>query len=371
MSNIASNKLGNNGGRFYSFLNRPVLIDCNFIVDAANGNGLGLRSLKGSGVQAVYMHTSTTPAAGNPNPASGYALVQLSNNYNRYCGGFSGFVSPVTGSALNIDATSAALTAGTPYVITSVGHATAGAARVVALADTAGSLASKYFNIFDAYGNNWLIWFYVTGVGGGAPSNVGGTPVQVTVAQNAANTAVATALSGVLALLAPPQVSGVFSFTTGVSTATVTATNTSTNPYHLPGPPVDGAGSLATGFTFSLPVDDYNSKDWRGVGLPRGVTAAVGASFVATATGFGASTGQVKAAGISGISSIELVGDPNTTLGPVPTGGSPNVGGWILVQFLGATNSSTTTLIPKAPTDGSVVGLSFVVEAGSIVIAGE
>src|SRR5580698_1169620 len=50
-------------------------IDCNFIVDSSNGNGLGIRSLKGSGCASVYMHTSATPAAGNPNPASGYILV--------------------------------------------------------------------------------------------------------------------------------------------------------------------------------------------------------------------------------------------------------------------------------------------------------
>jgi len=371
MSNIASNKLGNNGGRQYSFLNKPVLIDCNFVVDSANGNGLGIRSLKGSGVQAVYMHTSSTPATGNPNPASGFALIQLSNNYNRYCGGFSGFISPVTGSALNINSGSAALTVGNPYVITSVGHAAAGQASIVAVADSSGSLASKYFNLYDAYGNNWLLWFYVTGVGGSAPSGVAGTPVQVTIAQNAANTAVAAAMTSVIGLLQPPQVSGVFSFTTSTSTATTLATNTSTNPYHLPGAPQDGAGSLATGFTFSLSVDDYNSKDWRGVGLPKGVVAQVGASFIATATGFGSSTGQVKAPGVSGITSIEVVGDPNVSLGPVPLGPSPNVGGWLMVQFLGATNSSTTTLIPKAPTDGSVVGMSFYVEAGSILIQGE
>jgi len=256
MSNIASNKLGNNGGRQYSFLNKPVLIDCNFVVDSANGNGLGIRSLKGSGVQAVYMHTSSTPATGNPNPASGFALIQLSNNYNRYCGGFSGFISPVTGSALNINSGSAALTVGNPYVITSVGHAAAGQASIVAVADSSGSLASKYFNLYDAYGNNWLLWFYVTGVGGSAPSGVAGTPVQVTIAQNAANTAVAAAMTSVIGLLQPPQVSGVFSFTTSTSTATTLATNTSTNPYHLPGAPQDGAGSLATGFTFSLSVDD-------------------------------------------------------------------------------------------------------------------
>src|SRR5580698_6062891 len=107
---MASNALGNSGGRLYSFAAQPVLIDCNFVVDSTNGNGLGIRSVKGQGVANVYMNTSATPAAGNPNPAAGYALVQLSANYNRYLGGFSGLVSPVTGSPLAINAS--ALTPG-------------------------------------------------------------------------------------------------------------------------------------------------------------------------------------------------------------------------------------------------------------------
>lgn len=84
---------------FYTKHVYPVLIDCSFIVDVANGNGLGIRSLKGSGVSNVYMHTSATPAATNPNPASGEIVVQLADNYNRYLGGFSGFVSPTATSS--------------------------------------------------------------------------------------------------------------------------------------------------------------------------------------------------------------------------------------------------------------------------------
>ena len=73
----------------------PVLISCNFIVDSTNGNGFGVRSLKGEGVAAVYMNTSATPAVGNPNPAAGLIMVQLSDVYTRYLGGFDGLVSPV------------------------------------------------------------------------------------------------------------------------------------------------------------------------------------------------------------------------------------------------------------------------------------
>jgi hypothetical protein len=591
MSNVASNKLGNNGGRAYSFLNRPVTIDCNFIVDSTNGNGLGLRSLKGSGVQAVYMNTSNgaglpmatsrqygllaataitntgntaitgsvgeypgtaitpgtgtftvsgatnianiaaqnaqsdalaaftagqtaglagttiaselggqtltpgayqfasgtaglsltsghstltfngagtyiiytattlltgatgstdlptmvfsggatpsnvywivgtsatinqaaasagavfqgnviahtsitatqagsingtlaaltgaitlsagqtivtqavTPAftaAGSPNPAPGYALIQLANNYNRYAGGFSGFVSPTTGTNVAINST--ALTVGSPYIIVSTGHATAGAVTIAPVADSSGSLASTYFSIYDAYANRYNVWFSVDGVGA-APQNVAGIPVQQSIHQNDSAATIGADLVITLENLLAAQPgnvtapAGVYSFT-AAGTSTVTVTSTATNPYGpLPGGPQDGA-LTPTGFTFAVTKYNTNGDNWRAVGLPQGVAASVGASFIATSTGSsvgGGSTGLVQAPSVSGINSIEVVGDPNASLSPVPRGGSPNVGGWVLVQFL-------SNGVPAAPKDGSVCGMTFVVEAASITIKGE
>lgn len=105
-------------------------IDASFIVDSTNGNGLGIRSLKGAGVAAVYMHTSATPAAGNPNPAAGYVLVQLTKNYAAYLGGYTGFVQPVSGTPINV---TTGVSAGLPYVITSVGTTTASGFQALGL----------------------------------------------------------------------------------------------------------------------------------------------------------------------------------------------------------------------------------------------
>ena len=168
-----ANAIGNNGGRLYSFGSQPVLIDCNWIVDSTNGNGLGVRNIKGQGVRNVFMYTSATPGkglAGITNPmghsaSQGYAWIQLHSNYNRYLGGFSGFACPPTGSALNISSTSAALTVGQPYTIASVGVGPAGTATIAPVADVSGSLASKYFSLYDSYGNTFVIWFNVSGVG--------------------------------------------------------------------------------------------------------------------------------------------------------------------------------------------------------------
>lgn len=100
------------GGKIYSMHVKPVLLDCNFIVDSANGNGLGIRSLKGPMIQNVFMHTSTTPGVGNsnpstpnvavlnPNPAAGTIIVQLQDTYNRSYSGSNAIISPASGTPL-------------------------------------------------------------------------------------------------------------------------------------------------------------------------------------------------------------------------------------------------------------------------------
>lgn len=502
---MSSNALGNSGGRLYSFGAQPVLIDCNFVVDSTNGNGRGIRNLKGQGVQNVFMHTSaaftgtshtstlidgiasgtssfvvgmpiqgsgipvgakiasivssgsitisvattssttasfTYQAVGSPNPAAGFALVQLSSNYNRYLGGFSGFVSPITGSSIPIDATDAALTVGNPYVITSVGIGPMGAATIAPVADVAGSLASKYFMLYDSYGNAFCIYFVVSGVGvrpllgPAAPVGQAGLHyVQQSILSGATAAQIGTALVLTIENL-PSSIQGVFSFTaSGTTTVTVVSTlnaplagipqdGTTVIPSQGPAVPIiftvssasasagaiytDGSGHLynvtstiasatslptsgigapigstltkvsgtgdasitfsaavtgwATGFSFVLTVSDTNLQDWNAVGLPHGIVPVVGASFIAITTGAGASTGSVHAPGVSGIGSIEVIGDPNASFSPQAQGGSPNPGAWILVQLLAPTNSSTTTVIPTAPAAGSVIGMSFYVD---------
>lgn len=227
-----ANQFFQNTGKVYMKHFSPVILDCNFIVDSTNGNGLGIRSLKGGGIQNVFMHTSSTPGVGNagvtnPNPAAGYIAAQLTDNYNRYFYGGFGFVSAVSGTPILVIASGAAMTIGQLYTIVTVGTSTA--------------------------------------------------------------------------------------------------------------------------------------ADWVALGVPVGVTAAVGVSFIAAATGAGTGSGAVevpKATG-SGISHIEAVGDPNTTLAPLVPGIGA-VGAWIFSQCLGATASGTTTLVATAPANGTVISLQFV-----------
>lgn len=95
---------------------------CNWIVDSANGNGLGLRTVKGLPNAKVYMHTSASPAAGSPNPAAGYISLELTKAFSGYRYGGFGVGAPVTGTPINV---TAGLTQHIPYVITSLGTTTA------------------------------------------------------------------------------------------------------------------------------------------------------------------------------------------------------------------------------------------------------
>lgn len=354
-----------NGGHFYSNIVKPIKIDCNFVVDATNGNGLGVRSIKSNGfVRNVFMHTSATPGVGegltNPNPASGYALIQMKQNFNVYLGGFAGFVSPTTGSTHVINGS--ALTIGSPYIIATVGATPAASFTVAAVADSSGSLAGKYFTASDVFKNNYVFYNVVSGVG--LPPSLTGvltgyTAIPVAFATNAANTAVGAALATAMG-----AVNGTNSWTATNSGHTVTVTNVGSVTLTFSPAPAD----VNTGFTISAVTYTSLAADWQHVGVPAGLTPSVGLSFIATATGGAVGSGTTISPGVSGITSIEVIGDPNQSINNSAI--ASNGGAWLLVQLLGATDASTTTLIPKAPAAGSVVGMSFFFDGSNVTVDG-
>ncbi len=80
---------------------------------------------------------------------------------------------------------------------------------------------------------------------------------------------------------------------------------------------------------------------WQSIGVPVGVTPAVGVSFIATAVGTGSNvlTSRVMVPNPSGIYGVEVVGDPNTTLSTSNI--ASNGGAWLLMQFLAPTFTGT------------------------------
>lgn len=113
------------GGKIYSGHVKPVLLDCSFVVDSTNGNGLGIRSLKGPMIANVFMNTSAPlSGSGNPNPLAGTILIQFQDNYNRSLSGGYAIVSPVSGTPIVVTAAGAHLVPGTAYIIVTLGTTT-------------------------------------------------------------------------------------------------------------------------------------------------------------------------------------------------------------------------------------------------------
>lgn len=224
---------GLNGKSIYTNVTKPMVVWCNFIVDQANGNGLGIRSLKSNGyIEYVFMNTGSTPGVvngfTNPNPSAGFAVIKFKNNFNYYLGGFSGQITGVTSP------TTTSLTTGHVYVITVLGTTT--------------------------------------------------------------------------------------------------------------------------------------TANWNTVGFPVGLTPAVGATFVATATTSITGTGKVGIPGVPTTQVLTVVGDPNTTLNNSNI--ASYAGAQIIVQFNAATASGDTTLVAANPADGVVVGMNFNFDGSSVTIDG-
>lgn len=106
---------------YYTGHKYPVQVDCEFTVDATNG--AGVTGLTGAMVKNVWMHTSTTPSTGNPNPANGYAIINFQDNFRNYYFGGCQMQSPLSGAEISISGGSV-LTIGAVYVITTVGTST-------------------------------------------------------------------------------------------------------------------------------------------------------------------------------------------------------------------------------------------------------
>jgi hypothetical protein len=115
------------------------------------------------------------------------------------------------------------------------------------------------------------------------------------------------------------------------------------------------AGSFVTGTVYEITA--IGNTDWTAIGLPVGVTAAAGVSFVATGAGSG--TGTAKAVGVSGIYGIEVVGNPQLMDAPSPQGG------YLYFKTVNASGVNTD------PASGSVMFFTVVYRNSSIKDKGE
>ncbi len=119
-----------------------------------------------------------------------------------------------------------------------------------------------------------------------------------------------------------------FNYYISALTGFVSTTQTSTK--------IDNS-ALTAGLVYVITiVGDASLAKWQSIGLPVGVTPAVGVSFVATAVGTGSNvlTSRVQVPNPSGVYGVEVVGNPNTMYS---SNIAANGGAWLLAQFLAPT----------------------------------
>ncbi len=131
--------------------------------------------------------------------------------------------------------------------------------------------------------------------------------------------------------------------------------------------PVSGSviagGSFITNTIYQIiSLGSTTQAQWVAAGLPSNLTAAVGQIF--KAAGAGAGSGTAQALGVSGITSTEIIGLPNSEL--VSNNPTPGNGGYMYFQCLGPTSAGSTVQIPTDPANGSRVRLRFSLNNSSV-----
>lgn len=118
-------------------------------------------------------------------------------------------------------------------------------------------------------------------------------------------------------------------------------------------------------------VGTSTAADWLALGVPAGVTPAVGVAFIALVTGSGSGSGLVELSSNSGITKYQGVGDANQSIAPYASPSTSVIGSWVLFQSLAATSSSVTTLIPTAPANGTVIGIQCWLSNSPLLLGGQ
>ncbi len=97
---------------------------------------------------------------------------------------------------------------------------------------------------------------------------------------------------------------------------------------------IDNA-ALTAGLAYVITtLGDATAAKWLSIGVPPGITPAVGVSFIATGTGGSGNTltSRVSTPTTSGVYGVEVVGNPATSI--ASSNIASNGGAWLLVQFM-------------------------------------
>jgi len=435
-------------GRNYLHHVSPTLIDCNFVVDPTNGNGLGLRNLKGPCVQNAYF-TSVPggPPPGSPSLGTSYPYAILA--YAAITGSTGGG-STVTGNMGIYPNNGSSITNFPPSVdigTVNAGNAAANQAIIDATAAYTDLSTRSSTTIASELGGQTLnagVYSFASGsaqITGGLTLTFHGSATDIFVIQTASTLTTGVGAGGqpVIAFTGGALPSNVFwavgssatinsavssagatFYGTVIAQASITATQagtidgrlfaltgavtlSNTNTLTAPTPPLAATGVLVvqltdayyrslTGFSaIASPVSGTPLKidnsaltpgvayiittlgnstqaTWTALGVPAGVSPAVGVSFIAASNGGSAnvSTSRVMAPAIvgSGVNRIETIGDPNQSVNPNPSA-QQGFGSQFIFQCRDYNGN------PVLPVAGSVISLGFLLNSSSITVQGE
>lgn len=294
-----ANPAYSNAGHFYAPEVKPVLLNCSFNVDSANPSGVS--NLTGPGISSVFMN---------------YLPI------------------PVTPTAVSLDPS------GTIITVNSVAGLSVG--MVVTDTTTPGNIpAGTTILSIDAIGITITVSQSTTV----APADA--LSISFPIAPGNPNPAVG---------LMMVQLSGFHNLYLAQYNGAITAPFTGS-------PILLSAGTLAPGAAYTV-FDQGTSTlaDFQAAGLPAGYQAVFGASFIATSAGSSTGTGTVVASSSSGVSSIEMIGNPTVTINGQTAAGS--TGSLLIMECFQAG-------VATAPVDGSRVNLSFYLSDSSVKVQGQ
>jgi hypothetical protein len=282
----------------------PVLLDCNFIVDPTNGDGLGQRSLKGEGISQVYLNSTPAATTATSVFASGQSILTMSS-----------IVNLVVGEVVTDSTTSGNIQSGTTITFVNTTNN-----QITLSKPTAGASAS-------APGDTLSFAMTTALVGNPNPE------------------------AGIIIVQFSDNYNRYFSGFTGY-----------VGP--LSGTPV--TSSVASVPNVIVSLGTATLAQWQAVGLPLGITPAVGVSFIATSSAVigGSASIEVIAASGAGIDHIEVCGDPNTTLHTEGYVNGKRAKGYII---LACYKNGVLT----APATGSTISLASYLSNSSNTVKGE
>lgn len=128
----------------------------------------------------------------------------------------------------------------------------------------------------------------------------------------------------------------------------------------------DSAMTAGTAYTITT-LGDASLAKWRAIGVPVGITPAVGVTFIAASNGGAGdvltSRVQASAAAGTGVASVEMLGNPQLLITPSATAGQ-SYGSSIILQCRDYAGAAV------APATGSTLYLRFYLSNSSVTVNG-